>query len=465
MQKYFLAVDIGASSGRHMLAHLENGKIVIEEVHRFDNNVTDKNGRLTWDTVRLISEIKAGLKKCGERGTPPSYMGIDTWGVDYVLLDGELNMIGEAMAYRDSRTEGMDAAMAPMFDDSALFARTGIQKHNFNTIYQIYSQKLNEPGLLDKAEHFLFITNFFNFLLTGKIANEYTMGSTSGMLKCGTDQWDIELLQTLGIKTGMFGRIYQPGAVIGGLSPQVREEIGFDVQVLLPCCHDTGSAVVALPGNDEDRVFISSGTWSLLGAEMAQTDNSEAANQAGYTNEGGYQMRHRFLKNIMGLWMIQSVRRELDKKYSFDDLEQMARSASDFPVVVDVTNEDFTYPESMIAEVKRQCVLAGGPEPKDIPEVMACIYNSLSSCYRDSINDLEKLTGKTYPVVNIIGGGSKDGYLCELTAQKTGRTVYVGPSEATSIGNLAVQMITAGEISGLSEAREIIKNSFEIKKY
>ena len=465
MPTYYLAVDLGASSGRHILAHMEKGKLLLEEVHRFDNHVREQNGRLTWDVGALMQEIVTGMKKCTELDKIPASMGIDTWGCDFVLLDQDQQIVGDVVAYRDSRTDGMDAAIAPCYSDADLYARSGIQKHNFNTIYQLFAVKTQTPNWLEAAKYFLFLPNYLCFCLTGALVNEYTVASTSALLKAGTNEWDTELLTRLSLKPEMFCPLALPGTKLGGLTEAMQREVGFDTTVVLPCSHDTASAVTSLPGNDSDRIYISSGTWSLLGIEAESVDCSEAARLSGYTNEGGIQFRHRFLKNIMGLWMIQSVRRELNKKYSFDELETMARGAADFPSLVDVTDEYFTYPGSMMEAIKEKCRQSGGRVPESVAEIMACIYNSLAAGYARAVADLERLTGRRYAAINVIGGGCKDGYLCELTAKATGKTVCAGPSEATSIGNIAVQMLASGELCDLPAAREMIGESFAIKTY
>ncbi len=464
MTKYYLAIDLGASSGRHILAHLENSKIILEEMHRFDNNVVERDGRLCWNLDDIFSEIITGMKKCAAAGKIPYSMGIDTWGVDFVLLDKNDNIIGDTVAYRDSRTEGMEEAVREVISDDDLYRRTGIQYHSFNTIYQLYAIKQQNPEWLEAAETLLFVPDYLHFLLTGAKTNEYTECTTSGLIDARTREFDKELLDMLGIKPSIFQEVKQPGTLMGSLTDEVKAAVGFDVKVVIPATHDTASAVAALPGNDDNRIFISSGTWSLLGTEIFEPNTTPAARISGYTNEGGVLGSYRFLSNIMGLWMIQSIRRNLNKAYSFDELEQMARKNAAIPTIIDVDDECFLFPKNMIDAVNDQCEKSGFPRPKNIGETVAVVYNSLAAKYDKCVKALEALSGRTFEVINIIGGGCKDGYLCELTAKYTGKTVFAGPSEATSLGNITVQLLADGAAESLGAARDMIKDSFDIKK-
>ena len=301
---YYLAVDIGASSGRHILSHLADGRIEMEEVYRFYNGNDIQNGHRVWDTERLFSEIVTGMKRCAEIGKIPASMGIDTWAVDYVLLDESDRRIGPCYAYRDGRTEGMDGEVYKCVPQSELYARTGIQKAIFNTVYQLMADKQQEPERLEKAQSFLMVPDYLHFLLTGVKKQEYTNATTTQLVSCTTNEWDRELIARLGYPDRLFGEISMPGTVVGNLLPEIREQVGYDLTVILPATHDTGSAVMSVPSNAEDVLYISSGTWSLLGCELLKADASPAAEAANFTNEGGYDHRYRFLKNIMGLWMI-----------------------------------------------------------------------------------------------------------------------------------------------------------------
>lgn len=461
---YYLAVDIGASSGRHILGHVEDGRMVLEEMYRFENGQSRKNGHACWDLDHLYRSILEGLKACGAAGKAPVSMGIDTWGVDFVLLDEQGAVIGDTVAYRDERTEGMDAVVEKIIPLAELYERVGIQKVSFNTIYQLTALKQEHPEQLAAAKRFLMIPEYFNYLLTGNDVNEYTNATTTALVNARAKTWDTELMQRLGIPTGIFKQPCMPGTLVGTFTKQVQDYVGFDCKVLLPATHDTGSAYLAVPARDDKAVYISSGTWSLLGVENSEPITNAASLAENFTNEGGYQYRFRFLRNIMGLWMIQSIRRNLDKKYSFAELEQLAKEASDFTSMVDVNDASFMNPDNMIDAVKAYCEKSGQPVPQTVGQVMQCVYISLADCYAKSIQGLAKITGKTYTSINIVGGGSKDGYLNQLTARASGLTVFAGPTEGTALGNLMVQMITGGEYADLAAARSAIRTSFEIKE-
>jgi rhamnulokinase len=328
---YVLAVDIGASSGRHILGHLENGRLILEEVYRFENGMIKKNGHLCWDTARLFSEIRTGLVKCREAGKIPSSMGIDTWGVDYVLLDEKDTVLGETYGYRDSRTAGMDEEVFRIIPETELYARTGIQKQPFNTICQLMSDKVRHPEILTEAKTMLMIPDYFHFLLTGVKKSEYTNATTAQLVSVRTNDWDHELIGRLGFPDGIFLPLSMPGTEVGMLKKEIADEVGFTCRVVLPATHDTGSAVMAVPSQSDDTLYISSGTWSLMGVETEKAIVNETGRRANFTNEGGYGHRTRFLRNIMGLWMIQSVRRELGDAYSFAQLCEMAEAEKDFP--------------------------------------------------------------------------------------------------------------------------------------
>ena len=464
MERYYLAVDIGASSGRHMLASMKDGKMQLEEVYRFPNGMDNKNGTLCWDVDRLITEIKNGLKKCKEIGKIPVSMGIDTWGVDYVLLDKDDNVLGDTVGYRDSRTEGMDEKVYEVIPQDDLYARTGIQKQIFNTVYQLMAVKESHPEYLEQAETILMIPDYFNFLLTGVKMNEYTEATTGQLISPKTNDWDYELIDMLGYNSKMFRPVSMPGTVVGDFTEDVQKEVGFNCTVVLPATHDTGSAVLAVPTNDDDAVYISSGTWSLMGIERKEADCSMESMKANFTNEGGYDHRFRYLKNIMGLWMIQSVKKEFTEDLSFAEICEMA-SKETIPSIVDCNDDCFLAPESMIEAVQKFCRDTDQPVPETVGEISSVIYNSLAKCYGDTVEEIEAITGKKYSTIYVVGGGSNAGYLNELTAKYTGRKVSAGPSEATAIGNIIVQMLHDGVFASLPEARTCVKESFDVKMY
>ena len=464
MEKYYLAVDIGASSGRHMLASMKDGKMQLEEVYRFPNGMDNKNGTLCWDVERLITEIKNGLRKCKEIGKIPVSMGIDTWGVDYVLLDKDDNILGDTVGYRDSRTEGMDEKVYEVIPQDDLYARTGIQKQIFNTIYQLMAVKQSHPEYLEQAETILMIPDYFNFLLTGVKKNEYTEATTGQLISPKTNDWDYELISMLGYNSKMFLPVSMPGTVVGDFTEEVQKEVGFNCTVVLPATHDTGSAVLAVPTNDDDAVYISSGTWSLMGIERKEADCSMESMKANFTNEGGYDHRFRYLKNIMGLWMIQSVKKEFTEDLSFAEICEMA-SKETISSIVDCNDDCFLAPKSMIEAVQKFCRDTNQQVPETVGEISSVIYNSLAKCYGDTVEEIEAITGKKYSTIYVVGGGSNAGYLNELTAKYTGRKVSAGPSEATAIGNIIVQMLHDGVFASLPEARTCVKESFDVKMY
>lgn len=464
MGKYYLAIDIGASSGRHMLGSMVDGKMQLEEVYRFPNGMDNKNGTLCWDVKRLFNEILAGLKKCKELGKIPVSMSIDTWGVDYVLLDKDDNILGETVGYRDSRTNGMDEKVYEKISPEDLYARTGIQKQLFNTIYQLMAVKQTHPEYLEQAESMLMLPDYFHFLLTGVKKNEYTEATTGQLISAETNDWDYELIDLLGYNRDMFLPVSMPGTVVGGFTEEIQKTVGFDCTVVLPASHDTGSAVLAVPTNDDNALYISSGTWSLMGIERKEADCSIESMKANFTNEGGYDHRFRFIKNIMGLWMIQSVKKEFTEDLSFAEICSRA-SKETIPSIVDCNDDCFMAPESMIEAVQDFCRKSGQQVPETVGEIAAVIYNSLAKCYGDTVEEIEAITGNKYPTIYVVGGGSNAGYLNELTAKYTGRNVSAGPSEATAIGNLIVQLLHDGVFRNLAEARTCVRDSFDVKMY
>ncbi len=465
MEKYYLAIDIGASSGRHILGHIENGVIRLEEIHRFPNGMIDIEGSKCWDTEKIFQEILCGMKKCKEMGKLPVSVSVDTWGVDYVFVGKDGKRLGNAVGYRDNRTKGMDAEVYKYISEEELYLRTGNQKQMYNTIYQLMTVKKREPELLDKAVAMLHTPDYYQYLLTGKMASEYTISTTGQLINPETKNWDYELIDRLGLPRHIFKKICAPGTVLGELSKSVRDVVGYNCKVIMAASHDTASAVMAVPALEEDSIFISSGTWSLMGVELKEAICTEESRTANFGNEGGYGYTYRFLKNIMGLWIIQSVRHELGEKYSFAQLCDMAEAEKDFASRIDVNADDFFAPNNMITAIRNYCKVTGQIVPKTPGQLAAVVYQSLAECYKVAIIEMEKITEKEYKSINIIGGGSNADYLNKLTAAKTGKTVYAGPSEATGLGNIVAQMIEDGVFKDLKSARENIFSSFAIKKF
>ena len=450
--KRYLAIDIGASSGRHIVASLKEGKLVMREIYRFPNGVTEKDGRLFWDAEQLSREILTGLKKAGELGLAPDYIGVDTWAVDYVLLDTGDQPIGGVYAYRDGRGAAVKEQAHARMDFRTLYEKTGIQYAPFNTLYQLYDDQLT--GRLDKAASFLMLPDYFHYLLTGIKKQEYTNATSTGMVNAVTHRWDEEILSAFSLPSHLFGELSQPGSIVGPLREEIAKKVGYRATVVLPATHDTASAVLAAPVSD-GAPYLSSGTWSLLGVEEPFAHTGEDALTYNYSNEGSVGFSFRFQKNIIGLWMIQQVKKELHDRYSFAELADMAR-ASDFDGLLDLNDPCYLAPKSMLAEIESAI---GKQEPGAIARA---VFRSLARAYRETIGELERLTGKNYPTLHVIGGGCQNALLNELTALETGKRITVGPVEATAIGNLIAQMIGTGEIESLAAAREIIKKSFNI---
>ena len=455
MNDSYLAVDIGASSGRLILGSLNpDGKLVAEEIHRFQNVANKRNGFLCWDYEYIFREIMTGMRKCRELGKPPVSVGVDTWGVDFVLLDPEGRIIGDTVSYRDQRTTGADRAVGEIIGDAEHYAKCGIQKMPINTIYQLWTVR----DILGDADRFLMVPDYFHYLLTGKASNEYTIATTTALVNAAVRDWDRGLIAKLSYPEKLFGKLSFPGDALGNLKPGVARLTGFDCRVTLPASHDTGSAVAAAP-LAAGTAYISSGTWSLIGVETEEPLTGENSRLSRLTNEGGAFGTYRYLKNVMGLWMIQEIQRELGIR-SHDRLNAMAGAERGFKSVVDVTNARYLSPGSMLEEVRAECAETGQQVPGTPGEVARCIYLSLAQAYAKTIRELSGLTGSGINRICIVGGGCKNTYLNRLTAEETGLEVSAGPVEATALGNIAVQMIADGVVAGISGARQLIKDSF-----
>jgi rhamnulokinase len=446
--KYYLAIDIGASSGRHILGCVEHGKLKLEEIYRFEDYLLNKNGSLEWDIEKLVAEVKAGIAKCAQLGKIPETIAIDTWGVDYVLLDGDRREILPCVAYRDPRTSLIQEEFSQIITQRELYAKTGIQKAEFNTVYQLYCDKKSDK--LDGAEYFLMMPDYLAFKLTGVIKNEYTDATTTNLVNAETKTWDFDIIDKIGIKREIFSDISLPCTEVGPLD-------GFDFEstVVLAPTHDTASAVAACSVGD-NGVYISSGTWSLIGTENLQPVLTDEALEANFTNEGGINYRFRFLKNIMGMWLLQNIRKNLGKRYSYDEMMNMAKACGEFKII-DPNSPLFTAPDNMLDAIR---TYLGDAELCDEAAINS-VYHSLARTYADVVKDIERISGKTVNVINIVGGGSKDSYLNELTAEYTGKRVLAGPVEATATGNLISQLLYSGEVASLEAARELVKESFD----
>lgn len=453
MKTYYLAVDIGASSGRHILSHIENGKLVLEEIYRFKNNLVKSKDGLVWDIENLFSNVLNGIKKCKEIGKIPKSIAIDTWGVDYVLLDENKNEIKPCFCYRDSRTSAVIDEVESLVSPTELYAKTGIQKQNFNTIYQLYADKKNNR--LKNAKYFLMMPEYLSFKLTGVCKNEYTNATTTGLVNANAKTWDADIIYALGLTEVPFLPLSLPSSHVGFLSEDIQKAVGFNCVVLFAPSHDTASAVCACPMADND-LYISSGTWSLIGTEITEPILNDSARKLNFTNEGGIDYRFRFLKNYMGMWLFQNIRRNLNKKLSYDDMMNLAKNCGEYKYF-DVNDNTLVAPKNMIDAIGK---LIGSD---NLSFILNSAYHSLAKSYDDAVKEIENVTGKQFNTIHIVGGGCQDEYLNALTRDYTGKDVTAGPIEATATGNIISQIISDKKIS-LATARKIVKKSFDIKE-
>lgn len=466
--KRVLAFDLGASSGRGILASLEDGKITLKEIHRFPNNGVKVRSTLYWDVLYLFDQIKQGITNAKLEGGFDS-IGIDTWGVDFGLIDSDGNLIGNPVTYRDARCDNIPDELFELVGREEVYKRTGIQILNFNTLFQLYYMCKYKKSEVERGESLLFMPDLLGYFLTGEKKNEYTISSTSQMINPHTRTWDYELLEKVGIKKELLGDIIMPGEKLGKLSEELCDELGIEpVDVVAVGSHDTASAVVAVPTEVDDFVYVSCGTWSLFGTELSEPVITDEARDASYTNEGGYGGKIRFLTNIMGLWLIQESRRTWNRKgndFSFNDLEKAALACEPFKCFIDPDYPEFGKPGDIPARIQKYCEKTGQYVPQTVGEIVRCIYESLALKYYHSFLNLKKISGKSFDAINIVGGGTKDPLLCQMASNACNTTVYAGPIEATALGNIAVQLMAIGEIKDLKEARKIIKNSFDTKTY
>lgn len=450
---YYLAIDIGASSGRHILGYIDNGRLKLEEIHRFENYITNQNSTLVWDIEHLVNEVKKGIAKCKEIGKIPCTVAIDTWGVDYVLLDEDKQEIMPVVSYRDSRTNAVVDEVESLVSPAHLYAKTGIQKQNFNTIYQLYADKKN--GKLLNAKYFLMMPEYLSFKLTGVCKNEYTNATTTGLVNAKTKTWDNDILSALDLPSELFCALNTPSSLVGDLSADIQKAVGFNCAVLFAPSHDTASAVCACPMQDDD-LYISSGTWSLIGTEITQPILSDNARKLNFSNEGGIDYRFRFLKNYMGMWLFQNIRRNLNKSMTYDEMMTLAMNCGEYKYF-DVNDSTLVAPDNMIDAIGKLIC------SDDLGFILNSAYHSLAKSYSEAVSEIEAVTGKRFNAIHIVGGGCQDKYLNALTRDYTGKSVTAGPIEATATGNIVSQIMHDKKIS-LATARDLIKNSFDIKE-
>ncbi|WP_110932798.1 rhamnulokinase [Paenibacillus bouchesdurhonensis] len=462
----YIAVDIGASSGRLVKGtlHKDSEQIQLQEIHRFSNSFTEKKEHHYWDVDYLFMEIVKGLQKAKKEGVDACTLGIDTWAVDYVLLDENEKRIHEVYAYRDGRTKGAPDELHQKISRSEVYSKTGIQEQPFNTLYQLYVHDSNQ---LSQADKIVLVPDYLYYRLSGKLMNEVTNASTMQLLNLDAREFDEELLELLDLRRGQFAELTEPGVKLGRILPELQRKYGLpDCELIVIPTHDTASAVAGVPVQTSSPwAYISSGTWSLLGVERLSPLNTSEAMDANYTNEWGAYGTYRFLKNIMGLWMIQEVRRETQEDISFAELVELALREESFRYLVHCNDNRFLNPSSMSREIQNYCLETGQPSPDSAGKLARCIFDSLALTYKDSILELQKLTDQSIETLHIVGGGANNELLCQLTADVAQVEVLAGPTEATALGNIVVQIIGSGQLNGLEEARRFVGNSFHIKKY
>ena len=468
MTKRVLAFDFGASSGRAIIGCFDGDKITLEEVHRFSNDPVSVGGTVYWDVLRLFYEIKQGIIKAKIAGGFDS-IGIDTWGVDFGLIDSEGKLMENPVHYRDARTTGLVDEAFKTMPKEKLYGITGIQFMELNTLFQLIALKKYRPWMLERADKMLFMPDLFGYMLTGKMCAEYSIASTSQLIDLDKKTWSKEILDAFGIKESVFAPLVQPGTVLGELSKEICEECGVDpVPVISVCGHDTQSAITSVPCEDGDFAFLSSGTWSLFGTELDKPIVNETSMNINITNEGGFDGSTGFLKNIIGLWLIQESRRQWKregKEYSYADLEKLALAAEPFKCFIDPDAPEFVPHGNIPERVREFCRKTGQYVPETVGEIMRCIYESLAMKYRLTFEKLRECTERDYPVIHVIGGGTKDGLLCQMTANSCDRTVKAGPIEATVMGNVAVQLMSDGSVKNIGQARKIVAESSELKTF
>lgn len=458
-----VAIDIGASSGRVLVADTKQHPLHIEELHRFKNEFRRVEGHDRWNITQLVEEIIIGLHKVKEKGIEQCTVGIDTWAVDYCLLDKEGRLLGEPIAYRDERTAGAIEEFSSIIPKEAIYKKTGIQFLQFNTLYQLFRE---DKKLLDQAATLLLIPDYIAYCLTGKKLAELTNVSTTQYLNIHTRQYDQELLDAAHINLELLPPLVESGEIIGDLLPELKEKYDLPECTLIAVgTHDTASAVAGVPATDENWAYISSGTWSLIGVEQEEAITTTEAFEANYTNEGGVYQTYRFLKNCTGMWPIQEMARMLNYQYSYAEMAQEAEKVKPFLQYVDLNEERFTNPRNMIEEIQAYCRETGQVVPQSVGELTMCVYSNLALVYAREWKQLERLTGKALQSLHIVGGGANVALLNQLTADLIGKPVIAGPGEATAIGNLLVQMIASGELENLTAARKWVKDQISLSVY
>lgn len=465
----YLAFDYGASSGRLMLCTYDGERIDMQEIHRFPNDPVWMAGHFYWDFPRLFHEMKQGLKKVAKLDVEISGIGIDTWGVDYGFLDADGRLISNPFCYRDPKNDQGMREMDQVHDFAEFYKIAGLQKMDFNTAYQLYYDVKHRPYIIDAAETFLFMPDLFAYMLTGEKVCEYTIASTSQLLDARKRDWSEEIMDMVGVPRRLFPKLVTPGTVIGTLTEQVQEETGLGpIPVIAVGCHDTASAVCGAPIESENSVFMSSGTWSLIGMEIQEPIINETSLAYNFTNEGGVEHTIRFLKNITGLWIIQNLKKKWNEtmpEIGYPEIIAAAKEAGRKDFMIDPDDPRFSAPMDMVKEVVGYCEEHGQGKPETIGEIAIAAYNGLGEKYRQNVEAMETMTGKTVDVINMVGGGTQDKFLCQMTATRTGKKVLAGPIEAAVVGSVLMQMKATGNLQSLEEGRKIVKKSFPIEVF
>ena len=464
-----LAVDLGASNGRVVVGAYDDHTISLQEVHRFANDPVHVGQRLHWDILRLLHEVKQGILRANRAFPSLESMGIDAWAVDFGLLDADGELLANPIHYRDAQTAGMVKAVGDMLGVPWLFGRTGIQIMDINTIYQLHALLSRDSAPLREAQSLLLIPELLRYFLTGRRVSEYSNASTTQLLNLHTRDWDPEILHRLGLRASLFSEIVQPGTPVGSLSAAVCTELGVpSIPVLAVGEHDTASAVAATPAETENFVYLISGTWSLMGTELAQPIVTDEALRLNFTNEGGVRQTFRFLKNIMGLWLLQECKRAWEQErapLSFSDMTRLSERAKPFRCFIDPDHPMFLRPAHMPRQIQEFCRDTGQYVPESEGEVVRCVMESLALKYRYVFDRITSITKQRYGGLHIVGGGVHNSVLCQYTANAVGIPVWAGPDEASSIGNLLVQWIATGHIADLQEGRSIVRRSFPATTY
>ncbi|WP_370956952.1 rhamnulokinase [Bacillus subtilis] len=459
----YTAIDVGASSGRIMVGELNEGKLDIQEIHRFANGFSQRDGHCLWDIDHLLKQILQGLQKVKTLGYEHCTVGIDTWAVDYVLLDEKGDRLREAISYRDRRTDHTIDKLEHTLSKAAIYQKTGIQFQPFNTIYQLYEE---DRELLKKTDKIMMVPDYLGYCLTGKAVTEITNASTTQLLNASTGNLDPELLEAVSVQEQQFAPLTEPGCELGKLRNEWFPDYDLPAcKVMTVATHDTASAVIAAPGVSDGWAYISSGTWSLIGVENKTPIITDLALENNYTNERGANNTIRFLKNIIGMWAIQEVKQQLQADYSFQQLAEEAKKTEPFQQFINLNDKRFLNPENMIKEIQHYCGQTRQKIPRTAGELACCIYSNLAIIYAIAIKELETITEKPIEQFHIIGGGARNDFLNQLTADMSGKAVYAGPIEATATGNLLMQMIAAKEVKDIKEARQVVRNSFPIKVF